>query len=225
MVLHITNVDSADDICCVRRELEERGFSLEWYDIGQAKIEGEVSDSHLTALTNALSAKGYGVLRNPKELLVEQVKQVIQEMIFCPKFSELHNITTLLSKRTGYNYRYLSRVFSFHEKITIEHYTIVQKVERVKVLLSEAAHPLAEIAFQLNYSSVAHLSAQFKAITGETIRAFRAMHGHPRHERSLHDRIAHGRASHRRKLVKLRNPADALLHDTVTAKAAVAEVA
>jgi AraC family transcriptional regulator len=195
MVLHITNIDSADDLCCVRCELEKHGFTLDWYDIGEAKIESEVSEVELSALTEALAANGFGVLRNPKELLVEQVKQIIQEVIFCPKFSELHHITMVLSKRTGYNYRYLSRIFSLQEKITIEHYIIMQKVERVKVLLmTEGAHSLSDIAFELNYSSVAHLSSQFKTITGETIRTFRAMHGRPLHERSSRDQTSHDRA-------------------------------
>ncbi len=185
MVLHITNMDLADDLCCVRRELEARGFSLEWYDIGQAKIDGETSEADMASLREALAAKGYAVLRNPKELLVEHVKQIIREVIFCPKFSELHHMTGILSKRTGYNYRYLSRAFSSTEKITIEHYIIIQKVERVKVLLlAENPISLSDIAYQLNYSSVAHLSAEFKTISGETIRSFRAMHGRPLHDHS-----------------------------------------
>jgi AraC family transcriptional regulator len=185
MVLYITNMNSADDLCCVRHELEARGFSLEWYDIGEAKIEGQTSESEIASLTVALAGKGYGVLRNPKELLVEQVKQIIKEVIFCAKFSELHHITGILSKRTGYNYRYLSRAFSHTVKITIEHYVIIQKVERVKsLLIAETPMPLSDIAFALNYSSVAHLSSQFKTIAGETIRSFRAMHGRPLHNHS-----------------------------------------
>ncbi len=191
MILHITNIDSAEDICCVRHELEKRGFSLEWYDIGQAKIDGEIHDSHLMDLIEALAVKGYGVLRNSKEVLAEQVKQIIQELIFCPKFTELHNITRVLSRRTGYNYRYLSRVFSIVEKTTIEHYTIIQKIERVKTLVVDGTHSLSDIAFELNYSSGAHLSAQFKTITGVTIRAFRSMHGRPVQERALRQIESH----------------------------------
>ena len=203
MVLHITNIDSADDICSIRHELEVRGFTLEWYDIGSAKIEGQISDAELTELTQALAIQGFGVLRNPKELLVEQVKQIIQEMIHCAKHTELHHITGVLAARTNYNYRYLSRVFSLTEKTTIEHYIILQKVERVKALLAaesrgaaEGTHSLSQIAFELNYSSVAHLSAQFKSIAGETIRQFRAKLGHALHDHATHDRARHGHPAH-----------------------------
>jgi AraC-like DNA-binding protein len=191
MVLHITNMDSVDDPCSVRRELEARGFSLEWYDIGQAKIEGGVSDEALASLTEALAEKGFGVLRNPKELLVEQVKQIIREVILCQKFADMPNIMAALTTRTGYNYRYLSRIFTPIEKSTIEHYVMIAKVERVKTLLTEGAHSVSDIAFELHYSSGAHLSAQFKMITGITIRAFRAVNGKPLHEH------AHGRALRR----------------------------
>jgi AraC-like DNA-binding protein len=110
---------------------------------------------------------------DPHELLSEQLKDVIHELIFRPKFNDLCNINDLLAKKTGYNYRYLSRVFSTIEKKTVERFIIEQKVEKVKDILQEGDYPLADIAFELNYSSVAHLSAQFKMITGETIREYR----------------------------------------------------
>lgn len=110
---------------------------------------------------------------DPHMLLTNYLKNVIHDLVFEPKFNDLCNINDLLAKKTGYNYRYLSRIFSETEQKTVERFIMEQKVEKVKELVANGNRSLADISFELNYSSVAHLSAQFKMITGITIREYR----------------------------------------------------
>jgi len=110
-----------------------------------------------------------------KGILIEKIKKVILELIYNPDDSLRVNFSDHLSKVLQYNYTYMANLFSQIEGITIEHYIIVHKIERVKELLVYDELSLKEISYQLHYSSVAHLANQFKKITGLTTSHFKKL--------------------------------------------------
>ena len=110
-----------------------------------------------------------------KSMLIEKIKQVIIESIHYTEEQLLTNFSNHLSEKLGYDYTYLSNLFSEVQGTTIEHFIIAHKIERVKELLVYDELNLTEIAWKLHYSSVAHLSNQFKKVTGLTPTFFRKM--------------------------------------------------
>ncbi len=126
------------------------------------------------AIENILKEIGIELVKNHEEKIVEETKQVVFELIF-----EMNNMDSIVRKsdyivqRTGYNFRYLSRLFFKYEKMGLEKYIILQKIERIKQLIIQDEYSISEIAYMMDYSSVQYLSAQFKKITGETPSAFK----------------------------------------------------
>lgn len=114
-------------------------------------------------------------MEEKKTILIEKIKTIVIEMIHYSDDPPLLNFSDFLSKKLGYNYRYLSTLFSELKGITIEHYVISHKIEKAKELLIYNELTLTEIAEKLHYSSVAHLSNQFKKVTGLTPSFFKKM--------------------------------------------------
>jgi AraC family transcriptional regulator len=154
----------------VNQELQKLGFHPEKTDLGQVVI----SESDLTAgqqqqIDAALQAFGFERIDDRKARLIESIKnKVIQMIHYSNRVNLKVNWSTLLAEEFHYDYGYLSSLFSSMEGITLEQYIIRQKIERAKELLFYDELNLTEIADRLGYSSVAHLSAQFKKITGLT---------------------------------------------------------
>jgi AraC family transcriptional regulator len=120
-------------------------------------------------------------LEDKRARLVEKIKTLIIELVQSEKLENLHiNLSDYLSDKTGKDYAHISNLFSALENLTIEKYFILQKIERVKELLVYGDLTLSEISYQLGYSSVAHLSAQFKQVTGFSPSEFRKLKAHPR---------------------------------------------
>lgn len=158
----------------VRDELEGLGLSVEEIRLGEVKVEGAIGPDVLEEVGGKLEENGFSLLDDKKAQIVEKVKSVVIDLVRQsehdrPKFNYSH----LIAERVGYDYNYLSTLFSSMESLTIERYTILQRIERVKELLVYDEHNLSEIAFLTGYSSVQHLSAQFKKITGLTPRHFK----------------------------------------------------
>jgi AraC-like DNA-binding protein len=158
-----------------RKVLEEK---LTKHDIkhrilgfGEIELLEKVSDAKFTALTKELHEYGIDVIENQKSILVQKIKDTIIEMIHN---SELINVksSVYLAEKLSHSYGYLSNLFSDVTYTSIENFIILQKIEYAKQLIVSSNLSLTEIAFQLNYSSVAHLSTQFKNITGITPSAF-----------------------------------------------------
>ena len=106
--------------------------------------------------------------QNKKTRVIEKVKNLIIDLIYSKNNIQKFNLSDAIANNIGQDYSYISSLFSQHESITIEHYYILQKTERVKELIIYDELSLSEIAFQLNYSSTSHLSKQFKKVTGIT---------------------------------------------------------
>jgi AraC-like DNA-binding protein len=150
----------------VKSELEKLGLHPFAVELGEVKIhEGDI-DLVKEELTKNLILLGFGLMDDKKSIVIEKIKTLIIELVH-DKNNELKtNLSDYLSEQLSQDYNTLSHLFSEVEGITIEKYFIAQKVEKVKELLMYDELTLSQIADQLNYSSIAHLSNQFKKITG-----------------------------------------------------------
>lgn len=159
----------------VKNELEKLGVDCISVDLGVVEINGELSASQLEKFRTSLMKGGLELLDNKKNILVEKIKSVIVEMVHYAEDLPEVNDSDYISNKLGYDYTYLSNTFSEVKGITIQQYIILHKIERVKELLLYDELSLTEIAYKLHYSSVAHLSNQFKKVTGLTPTFFKKL--------------------------------------------------
>ena len=153
----------------------DMGFSVVDVKLGKVSILGEMSIDQKEVLKKRLLEKGFVLLDDKHSQLITKIKSMIIQEIHYAEEHSLLNFSMILKEKLHYDYAYLSRLFSAVEGQTIEHFVLAQKVEKVKELLTYDELNLSEIAFQMNYSSSAHLSAQFKKVTGMTPSAFKKM--------------------------------------------------
>jgi len=156
-------------------ELILDGIGLHSSDIsmGEVEIRESYSPNKIEAFREALEKTPYDLVFEKDLILIEKVKNIIIEMIHYSKELPLIKYSEFISRNVKFSYTYLSKLFSKIKGVTIEHYIIAQKIERAKHLLLSNELTLAEIAWRLKYSSAAHLSAQFKKVTGSTPSDFR----------------------------------------------------
>ena len=160
----------------VKTEFEKLGFNTVSVSLGEVEIASpSITVAQSDALKSALQKLGFELLEDKKQQLTEQIKAVIIELAHYTDITLKINLSAYLSQKLNLEYAYLSTIFSEIENNTIEQYFIQQKIERVKELLTYGEKSLSEIAFLLNYSSVAHLSAQFKKVTGQTPTAYKTI--------------------------------------------------
>jgi AraC-like DNA-binding protein len=157
----------------VKAELDRLGLHYGIVELGEVEIMEPLSPLLLLQLKTALLRSGLELLEDKKAVLVEQIKSVIIEMVhYADEQPDIKN-SVYISQKLNHDYTYLANLFSETSGTTIEHYIIMHKIEKVKELLVYHELNLTEIAYRLNYSSVAHLSNQFKKITGLTPTYFR----------------------------------------------------
>lgn len=169
MILHIKNMVCDRCVTAVKAELQKLGLSVVAVKLGEAEIAHKtLSPTQSEALEMAMQTLGFEVLGDKKKQLVEKIKTEIIALVHVKESGLKVNLSYYLSRQLDTEYNTLSHLFSEVEGNTIEKYFIHQKIERAKELLSYKEKTLGEIAFLLNYSSVAHLSAQFKKVTGQT---------------------------------------------------------
>ncbi|MFN2374490.1 MAG: helix-turn-helix domain-containing protein [Cyclonatronaceae bacterium] len=159
----------------VKSELEKLGLTCISVDLGMVDIKGEISKEQLEIFNKNLAKSGLEVLDDKKNILVEKIKSVIIEMIHYYDEVSKVNDSDYISEKLNNDYTYLSNTFSEVKGITIQQYIILHKIEKVKELLMYDELTLTEIAYKLHYSSVAHLSNQFKKITGLTPTYFKEL--------------------------------------------------
>jgi AraC-like DNA-binding protein len=173
MQLYIKNMVCDRCILVVRQELERIGFQPQRVELGKAEISGTPGEDELRLLARRLEESGFSLLEDKRLVVVERIKNLIITLVHQNNNVLKVNLSELISTELHQDYSSLSKLFSETESTTIEQYYIAQKIERVKELLSYNELTLSEIALQLNYSSSAHLSSQFRKVTGSSPREFR----------------------------------------------------
>ena len=150
----------------VMEELKKLGLRHVVVDLGTVEILEEVTETQREQLKTNLLRSGLELLDNKKSILIEKIKNVITEMIHYSDELPKLNYSDYISEKLDYDYTYLANLFSEVKGITIQQFIIYHKIERVKELLLYDELNLTEISHKLHYSSVAHLSNQFKKVTG-----------------------------------------------------------
>jgi AraC-like DNA-binding protein len=159
----------------VKDELKKLGINYLSISLGQVELPEPASPSQLEQIRIALLKSGLELMDDKKSVLIEKIKDIIIEMVHYEDELPRVNFSDYLTKKLDYNYTYLANLFSETEGTTIEHFIIIHKIERVKELIIYDELNLTEIAWKLHYSSVAHLSNQFKKITGLTPSFFKSL--------------------------------------------------
>lgn len=159
----------------VKEELRKVGLHNAVIDLGVVELSDVISDEQRTKLRENLLKSGLELLDDNKSILIERIKNVITELIHYSDELPTQNYSDYISEKLNYDYTYLSNIFSEVKGITIQQFIILNKIERVKELLLYDELNLTEISYKLHYSSVAHLSNQFKKITGLTPSYFKKM--------------------------------------------------
>lgn len=173
--LHIKNMVCNRCILVVRQLLEGQGLTPVHIELGRAIVQEELPQAKRAALENALQGVGFELIDDKRTVLIERLRNAVIELVHYHDNGLRTNLSDYLSEKFHSDYSALSKLFSEVNGITLEKYYIAQKIERVKELLVYGELSLGEIADKLNYSSTAHLSAQFKNVTGVTPSEFRRL--------------------------------------------------
>lgn len=175
-VLYIRNMVCNRCIKVVEEEFEKLSLKIKSISLGEVVVEDQLNEKTLDNISKVLEENGFELIEDRKMRTIEQIKLLILKLARDEEKTSIKlNISEYLSDKLKADYHYLSTLFSSVENITIEHYLILQKIERSKELLKYGELTLSEIAYQLGYSSVAHLSAQFKKVTGMNANQFKLL--------------------------------------------------
>lgn len=159
----------------VRDELKNLGFATVRVELGEAEVDEELTQEQLLQVKAALLRSGLELMDHKKSILIQKIKSIIVELVHYSEEPLVVNLSEYLHQKLNHNYTYLANLFSQVQGTTIEKFYISHKIERVKELLVYNELNLTEIAYRLHYSSVAHLSAQFKKVTGLTPSHFKQL--------------------------------------------------
>lgn len=157
----------------VKEELKKLGLHFIVVDLGEIEIMEDITDAQREELKNALINSGLELMDDKRSVLIEKIKNIVVEMIHYSDELPKINYSDYISEKLDYDYTYLSNLFSEINGITIQQFIITHKIERVKELLFYDELNLTEISYRMQYSSVAHLSNQFKKVTGLTPSQFK----------------------------------------------------
>jgi AraC-like DNA-binding protein len=182
MMLHIRNMESNRCISMVKNELNKLGLHYKSVELGEADIKENVSEEYLKLIDHALKEAGLELMEDKNDRIIEKIKQAVHQMIYSMDEMPKTSFSDYISMKININYTTISNLFSGNQGITIEKYVISQKIEYVKELLVYDKISLGDIAFKLQYSSVAHLSNQFKKVTGLTPSFFRQIRIDEKHK-------------------------------------------
>ena len=159
----------------VKEELKNLGLHFVNVDLGIVEIMEDITREQHDQLKSALLRSGLELMDDKKAILIEKIQNVIIEMVHYSEEVPKVNFSDYLSEKLDHDYTYMANLFSETKGITIEHFIILHKIERVKELIIYDELNLSEIAWKLHYSSVGHLSYQFKKITGLTPSFFKLL--------------------------------------------------
>lgn len=162
--IHIKNMVCSRCTEAVEYIFKEQGVVIKNIELGQVIVD-EITEQQILSIESNLNQKGFEILKEKNSILIQKIKNIIIDHVESHTESK-QKFSTYLSKKIGYDYSYISRIFSSNTGYTIEKYFSLQRIEKTKELIKYDELNLSEIAYKLNYSSVAHLSKQFKQVTG-----------------------------------------------------------
>ncbi len=175
MKLFIKNMVCSRCISVVRSELQNAGIDPLEVHLGEAQLAQEITEDQKHNLSGALARLGFELYDDRKTKTIARIKSLIGDLVHSRSNDSNLNLSEYLTSHLHQDYSAITNIFSQVENITIEQYYIQQKTEKVKELIVYSDLSLSQIAYELNYSSVAHLSAQFKKVTGLTPSFFKAL--------------------------------------------------
>ena len=164
----------------VKQELTKLGISYNSVELGEVDVSEKLSYNQKELLKNSLKSYGLEVVDDRRTVLVEKIKAIIVDLVYYSDESANMKISYILSEKLQLNYNYLAKVFTEELGVTVEKYIILQKIEHIKELMMYGELNMTQIADKLNYSSVAHLSLQFKKVTGYSPSMYRQLTGNRR---------------------------------------------
>ena len=162
--IHVKNMVCSRCTEAVEYIFKEQGVVIKNIELGQVIVD-EITEQQILSIESNLNQKGFEILKEKNSILIQKIKNIIINHVESHPESK-QKFSEFLSKKIGYDYSYVSRIFSSNTGYTIEKYFSLQRIEKTKELIKYDELNLSEIAYKLNYSSVAHLSKQFKQITG-----------------------------------------------------------
>ncbi|HAC16493.1 MAG TPA: AraC family transcriptional regulator [Bacteroidetes bacterium] len=175
MKIYVKNMACESCKIYVREALDEIGIEHFKVELGEIETRGDVSDEEKLKLNNKIQTAGMELLEKKQGVLIEKIRKVMIDYVANSEKLADVKFSAHLSQELNHNYTYLANVFSEVEATTIEQYLIALKIERIKELILFGEDNFSEIAHKLNYSSSAHLSAQFKKVTGLTLSHYKAL--------------------------------------------------
>ena len=175
MKLYIKYMVSLRCKMVVKDALNDLGLHYIMIDLGIVEISEELTEDQREKLKKALLVSGLELMDDKKSIIIEKIKNVIIEMVHYSDEMPKVNYSEYISQKLGQDYTHMSKIFSEVKGITIEHFIIFHKIEKVKELLLYDELNLTQISYILDYSSVAHLSKQFKKVTGLTPSYFKQL--------------------------------------------------
>jgi AraC-like DNA-binding protein len=175
MKLYIRNMACQSCKIVVKDEIEKLGLHPKNVELGEAEVKEKVTVEQQKKLNSAIKKAGLELIQNKEGILLEKIRKEILEYVYNSDEKMPKNFSKYLSQKLNYSYSYLANFFSAMQATTIEKYIISLKIEKAKEMILFNEYTLTEIAYHLNYSSVAHLSSQFKKVTGLTPSHFKAL--------------------------------------------------
>lgn len=175
MKLFIQNMVSLRCKMMVKSEMNKLDLLYSSVELGEVQLIHPISQDNRENLKRELHKSGLELMDDSKAMLIEKIINIIVEMVHYSEDEPRENFSEFLSEKLGQDYRKLATVFSKTKGVTIERFIILHKIERIKELIIYDELNLTEISYKLHYSSVAHLSAQFKQVTGLTPTTFKNM--------------------------------------------------
>ncbi len=175
MKLYVRNMACLSCKVVVKEALEELKIEPVKVELGEIETRKELSNNEMQQLNNKIKKVGLELLENKQGMIIEKIRKVVVDYVYHTEEKIIKNFSDYLSEKLNYNYTYLANLFSEVEASTIEQYVIAMKIERIKELIMFEDMTLTEISYKLHYSSVAHLSSQFKKVTGLTPTHFKQL--------------------------------------------------
>jgi YesN/AraC family two-component response regulator len=173
LILFIKNTTTFESLMFVRNELNRLSLPGVSVEINEIRTDEKLTAAQYGALRGVLKQAGVEFFEDKKDILVQRIKNVIMDVVYHSEEQLVHNLSTHLTEELNHDYTYMSNLFSETQHVTIERFYIFHKIERVKELLLYEKMKLTEIAHVMHYSSLAHLSNQFKKVTGLTTSQFK----------------------------------------------------